>query len=244
MFPFLRKKKEVSKNIEYLKTDIHSHLIPGIDDGSKSMEESIALLKNFEKLGYTKIITTPHIMTKAFNNTKVSILENFSKLKKATQEAHLNIDIQVAAEYYVDEGFLSLLEKGELLPIDDEYILFETSYVNRPVDLESVIYNIIAAGYKPLLAHPERYQYIKNVEEEFNALKDQGALFQANLNSFVGFYGKQAQKNVEYLNENSMIDFLGSDVHHEKHMTSFSAVVHSDIYANIVSKNIILNNTI
>jgi len=244
MFSFLKKKKIVPQNIEYLKTDIHSHLVPGIDDGSKSMEESLELLKGFEQLGYTKIITTPHIMNKAYNNTKNSILENFSKLKKATQEAHLNIDIQVAAEYYVDEGFFTLLEKGELLAIDDEYILFETSYVNRPVDLESVIYNIIAAGYKPLLAHPERYQYIKNIEEEFNALKNQGAFFQANLNSFVGFYGKQAQKNVEYLNDNGMIDFLGSDVHHEKHMTSLSSVARSDIYEDIISKNIILNNTI
>jgi len=244
MLSFLKKKKVVSKDIEYLKTDIHSHLIPGIDDGSKSMEESIELLRGFEKLGYTKIITTPHIMNKAYNNTKTSILENFSKLKKATQEAHLNIDIQVAAEYYVDEGFLKLLEKGELLSIDDEYILFETSYINRPVDLESVIYNIISAGYKPLLAHPERYQYIKNVEEEFNTLKDQGAFFQANLNSFVGFYGKQAQKNVEYLNEHGMIDFLGSDVHHEKHMTSLSSVARSNIYEDIISKNNILNNTI
>ena len=242
MFSFLKKKKSIK--VESLFTDIHSHLVPGIDDGSKSMDESIALLKKFEALGYKKIITTPHIMDKAYNNSKESILDNFSRLKQTVSEEGVNIELQVAAEYYVDDGFLSLLEKGELLPIDDEYILFETSYVNRPADLESVIYNIIASGYKPILAHPERYQYIKNLDEEFNALKNQGAYFQANLNSFVGFYGKQAQKNAEYLNDNSMIDFLGSDVHHDKHITSFSSALSSDIYEDIMNKNIILNNTI
>jgi len=245
MISFFRKKSAKSiERIETLNTDIHSHLIPGIDDGSKSMDESITLIKEFERLGYKKLITTPHIMDKAYNNSKESILFNFEKLKEECKRQNINITLEVAAEYYVDEGFLTLLEKGELLPIDDEYILFETSYIHRPIDLESVIYNIIVAGYKPLFAHPERYQYIKNPEKEFAELKEQGALFQVNLNSFSGFYGKQAKIHAMYLHESSMINFLGSDVHGKRHIESLETVFTNKIYNDIMENNNILNNTI
>ena len=245
MISFFRKKSDrVENRVEILETDIHSHLVPGIDDGSKSMDESIALLKEFEKLGYKKIITTPHIMDKAYGNSKESILENFEKLKVECQRENININIEVAAEYYVDEGFLKLIDKGELLAIDNEYILFETSYINRPIDLESVIYNIKVAGYKPLFAHPERYKYIKNPEKEFFELKEQGALLQVNLNSFAGFYGKQAKKHALFLNENSMINFLGSDVHGHRHIESLHTVFQDNIYTDVMNNNCILNNTI
>jgi len=244
MISFFRNKKNIDSRIEILETDIHSHIIPGIDDGSKSMDESIALLKEFEKFGYKKLITTPHIMDKAYNNSKESILFNLEKLKDECKRENINIILEAAAEYYVDEGFLALLEKGELLAIDDEYILFETSYIHRPVDLESVIYNIIMAGYKPLFAHPERYKYIKNPEKEFSELKEQGALFQVNLNSFTGYYGKQAKSHAMYLHESSMISFLGSDVHNQSHILSLQTAFNDTIYNEIMNNNNILNNTI
>lgn len=244
MISFFRKNNNTVDTVEILQTDIHSHIIPGIDDGSKSMGESIALLKEFEKLGYKKLITTPHIMDKAYNNSKESILLHLEELKSECKKENIKITIEAAAEYYVDEGFLKLLEKGELLAIDDEYILFETSYTNRPVDLESVIYNIKMAGYKPLFAHPERYKYIKNPEKEFSELKEQGALFQVNLNSFAGYYGKRAKKNAEYLNESSMINFLGSDVHSMSHIDSLKGILNTKTYNNIIMNNNILNNTI
>lgn len=244
MVSFFRKNNNTVDTVEILQTDIHSHIIPGIDDGSKSMGESIALLKEFEKLGYKKLITTPHIMDKAYNNSKESILLHLEELKSECKKENIKITIEAAAEYYVDEGFLKLLEKGELLAIDDEYILFETSYTNRPVDLESVIYNIKMAGYKPLFAHPERYKYIKNPEKEFSELKEQGALFQVNLNSFAGYYGKRAKKNAEYLNESSMINFLGSDVHSMSHIDSLKGILNTKTYNNIIMNNNILNNTI
>lgn len=244
MISFFRKNNNTVDAVEILQTDIHSHIIPGIDDGSKSMGESIALLKEFEKLGYKKLITTPHIMDKAYNNSKESILLHLEELKSECKKENIKITIEAAAEYYVDEGFLKLLEKGELLAIDDEYILFETSYTNRPVDLESVIYNIKMAGYKPLFAHPERYKYIKNPEKEFSELKEQGSLFQVNLNSFAGYYGKRAKKNAEYLNESSMINFLGSDVHSMSHIDSLKGILNTKTYNNIIMNNNILNNTI
>ncbi len=245
MISFFRKKSNsVDARIEILETDIHSHIIPGIDDGSKSMDESIALIKEFEKFGYKKLITTPHIMDKAYNNSKESILLNLEKLKDECKKENINILIEAAAEYYVDEGFLKLIEKGELLAIDNEYILFETSYIHRPVDLESVIYNITMAGYKPLFAHPERYKYIKNPEKEFSDLKEQGALFQVNLNSFTGYYGKQAKKHAMYLHESSMISFLGSDVHNQSHILSLKTAFKDNIYNDIMDNNNILNNTI
>jgi len=245
MISFFKKRCDtVDKRIEILETDIHSHIIPGIDDGSKSMDESISLLKEFEKFGYKKLITTPHIMDKAYNNSKESILVNLEKLKDECKRENINIMLEAAAEYYVDAGFLALLEKGELLAIDYEYILFETSYIHRPVELESVIHNIKMAGYKPLLAHPERYKYIKNLEKEFLELKEQGVLFQVNLNSFVGYYGKQAKIHAMYLHESSMISFLGSDVHNQNHILSLHKAFNDDIYNDIMNNNNILNNTI
>ncbi len=245
MISFFRKKNNSIENrIEVLKTDIHSHIIPGIDDGSRSMDESIALIKEFEKLGYEKLITTPHIMDKAYNNSKESILSNLEKLKVECKKENINISIEAAAEYYVDEGFMSLIEKNDLLAIDDEYVLFETSYIHRPIDLESVIYNINMAGYKPLFAHPERYKYIKNPEKEFYKLKEHGAMFQVNLNSFVGYYGKQAKKHALFLHENSMISFLGSDVHGQNHIQSLNNVFKDKIYVDIMNNNNILNNNI
>ncbi|MCF6244079.1 MAG: capsular biosynthesis protein [Sulfurovum sp.] len=245
MIPFFRKKSnKVNTVINTLKTDIHSHVIPGIDDGSKSMDESIFLIKELKKLGYKKLITTPHIMDKAYNNSKESILNNLEKLKNECKKENIDILLEAAAEYYVDDGFMKLIEKDELLAIDDEYILFETSYIHRPVDLESVIYNITTLGYKPLFAHPERYKYIKDPEKEFSELKAHGALFQVNLNSFVGYYGKQAKKHAHVLHENSMINFLGSDVHNKSHISSLETAFKDTIYNEIVSNNNILNSTI
>ncbi len=242
---FTRKSKEsLGDDASMLQTDIHSHLIPAIDDGSRSMEESIALIKMFEKLGYKKLITTPHIMDKAYGNSKESILSNLEKLKHACESENIALTIEAAAEYYVDEGFMKLIEKSELLAIDDEYVLFETSYIHRPIDLESVIYNIKTAGYKPLFAHPERYKYIKDPQREFYELKEQGVSFQVNLNSFIGYYGKQAQKHAMFLHENSMISFLGSDVHGEKHIESLKRVFKNKIYHEIMDNNNILNSTL
>ena len=241
MFSFFKKKEE-KKTAPQLKVDLHSHLIPGIDDGSQSMEESLTLLRGMEALGYQKVITTPHIMTDAYKNTPQIINEGLAELREAALEEGIKVEIDAAAEYYLDDGFVDLLEQGEMMTVNGKYLLFETSYVSKPLRTEEMIFEITSAGYTPIMAHPERYRYIKEPLKEYGRFKELGVLFQVNLNSFGGHYGKSAKILADFLSKNGMIDFLGSDVHHQKHVSTLEAVFLSDAYREIFSHNEILNH--
>ena len=238
------KKKEVKERGPLLKVDLHSHLIPGIDDGSQSMEESLSLLKGMEALGYEKVITTPHIMLDAYRNTPESIRNGLQTLREAAAEEGISIEIDVAAEYYLDDGFEDLLRKGDILSIKGDYLLFETSYFAKPIQLEEMIFSISSSGYIPLMAHPERYRYIKDPLKEYERFKELGVLFQVNLNSFGGHYGKDAKYKANFLRKEGMIDFLGSDVHHAKQVKTLSGVFLSEAYRDIFEHNKILNDTL
>lgn len=242
MFEFFKPKVLNTKPIDPLTIDLHSHLIPGIDDGAQTMDESLALIRALATLGYTKCITTPHIMCDAYGNTKVSILAGLEKLRDALSYEGIDMRVEAAAEYYVDEGLIPLIKKDDLLLISEKYLLFETSYSHRPQQLEEVIFEIEAAGYIPMLAHPERYRYIKNPKEEYTALKELGVEFQVNLNSLNGQYGKSAQKNALYLSQNGFIDFLGSDTHNLKHVENLSKVFSSKEYLEVYQHNTIKNS--
>jgi tyrosine-protein phosphatase YwqE len=243
MFSFFKRHKEPTRG-PLLTLDLHSHLIPGIDDGSQSMEESLALLKGMEALGYKTMVTTPHIMIDAYRNTPRNIKEGLASLQEAARAEGIQMKIEAAAEYYLDEGFYGHLHSGEALAIKNKYLLFETSYISKPIQIEEMIFEIGAAGYIPLMAHPERYRYVTDPAKEYGRFKDLGVLLQADLNSFVGYYGKTAKKNVEFLSKHGMIDFLGSDVHHQKHVESLSEVFFSEAYADVFSRNKILNETL
>jgi len=221
-----------------LGVDIHSHLLPGIDDGAKTLEESIKMIKYFISLGYKKLIITPHVMEDTFNNSTEIIKEKFEELKQAAQ--FLNIDLDVSAEYYVDEELLRRLDNDDILPIKEKYVLFESSYYEKPLYLDEVIFKIQAKGYVPVFAHPERYRYIKNMGFLYD-LKDKGVLFQCNINSFGGFYGKTALKKAEYLAKNGMIDFLGSDCHNINYLEYMQTVLNSRKFKKLISKNEIKN---
>jgi tyrosine-protein phosphatase YwqE len=235
------KKKKATLTPSQLTVDIHSHLIPGIDDGAQSMEESIALLQAFEELGYEKIITTPHIMSDSYPNSMETILSGLEALRMRAELEGISLQIEAAAEYYLDEYFFDEMQKTEVLTIDDTYVLFESSYFARPLQMEEMIFAIGEAGYKAMMAHPERCRYIKNPRKEFGRLKELGVFFQVNINSFGGHYGVQARKFAEFLSEAGMIDFLGSDVHHMRQVESLKNVLHSDRYREIFKYNTILN---
>jgi len=243
IFPFF-KKKDTKEEIPRLSVDLHSHLIPGIDDGSQSMAESMILLKGISELGYEKVITTPHIMLDAYRNTPEIIREGLDALRQAAREENIEIEIEAAAEYYLDDGFYDLLKKGDMMTINGEYLLFETSYFAKPLQLEEMIFAITSSGYKPLMAHPERYRYIKDPMKEYSRFKELGVLFQVNLNSFAGHYGKSAKALANFLSKEGMIDFLGSDVHHKKQVETLSNVFLLDAYRDIFSNNTILNETL
>jgi len=227
-----------------LKVDLHSHFIPGIDDGAQSMEESLSLLRGMEALGYEKVITTPHIMVDVYRNTPKIIKEGLLSLREAAKAEGIQVEIEAAAEYYLDEGFYDHLHSDEVMSINNKYLLFETSYASKPLQLEEMIFEIAAAGYVPLMAHPERYRYVSDPLKEYSRFKELGVLFQLDLNSLGGYYGKDAKKKAEILSEKGMVDFLGSDVHHLKQTRFLDDVFKSENYAKVWENNTILNHTL
>jgi len=243
MFSFFKKKKEPLRGPQ-LKVDLHSHLIPGIDDGSQSMEESLSLVRGLSDLGYEKLITTPHIMSDAYRNGAENILEGLRQLREAIQKEAIEIQIEAAAEYYLDDMFYEELKKPHIMSIGGKYLLFESSYFSKPLQMEEMIFAIGTAGFQPILAHPERYRYIKDPKKEYGRLKELGVFFQVNLNSFGGHYGKKAKELAQFMSEAGMIDFLGSDTHHHKQVESLSKVFFLDLYHEIFKYNTIKNDTL
>ena len=195
-------------------TDIHSHLLHGIDDGVKTIEESIEVISHLSNLGFKKLITTPHIMSDYYKNTPEIIKTKLQEVKSAVTIANIPIEIEAAAEYYLDEYFYNLITNGkELLTFGDNYVLFETSFSVEPLILKEVIFKLNSAGYKPVYAHPERYFYLQEKKQLLNELIDQGLLFQLNVLSLTGYYSKPVQKMALELIEKGAIAFVGSDCH-------------------------------
>ena len=223
------------------RVDLHSHLIPSIDDGVKSLDESISLIRQLKECGFKKIITTPHTMSHRYNNTQETIHEGYEALKDELSRLEIDIEIEVASEYYHDQHFLDLIENGEILTFGDKYVLFELSYNMKPFMLEETVYKLKEAGYKPVLAHPERYTYYDS-KEDYRKLKNMGLFFQINIISTQNFYGKKAKKAVEKIISLGMVDFIGSDIHSQKYMDTFKKSLSSDMYLKIITKNRIKNN--
>jgi protein-tyrosine phosphatase len=239
---FSRKPKEPEypavSDFSSVVTDIHSHLIPGIDDGVKTVEESVEMLKEFAGLGFKRIVTTPHIMSDYFKNTPEIILSGLETVREAIKKEGIDIKLDAAAEYYLDEFFVQKLKKDKLLTIDNKYLLFEISYINPPDYLLKVVFDIIVAGYTPLLAHPERYNFWYGKLDEYKKIKDAGALFQINVNSLTGYYGVAAKKTAELLIDENMIDFIGSDLHGARHMDSLYHVIHERHFRKLIAHGV------
>lgn len=220
--------------------DIHSHLLPGIDDGAKDRENSLHLIQSLQQYGFSQFITTPHILPGVWNNTREGIQETESATLPFLNKNGATMPFKAAAEYLMDDSFLKLIKSSPLLTIKDNYVLVEMSYLNPPMQLYDIIFELQLAGYKPILAHPERYIFYYNKFEEYSRLKKAGCVFQINLLSVTGYYGKQVLSLAEKLLENKLIDFAGSDVHHERHLESIKnkvLVKHHDQLAGILKNN-------
>jgi len=228
-----------------MEVDIHSHLIPGIDDGAKDMKRSIELISSLKKMGYTKLITTPHV-SDMFPNSSETILNGYKELKDELKRQRIEIEIEVAAEYYADESFEELLKSKDILTFggDKKYLLFELSYFTEPQELESLIQEIKLAGYTPVLAHPERYVYFHHSLDPYINIKALGVLFQINLNSMVNYYSDEIATVVKKLISNGLVDFIGSDAHHRRHLKFLEKSLKHTLYTQAVKKNTILNNTL
>lgn len=235
-------KKKVSTQ-SLANTDIHSHLIPGIDDGCQTMEESISTIKSLIEIGYSNFITTPHVISDSFKNTPEIIQKGLEELRIAVQNEGLNIKIEAAAEYYVDEWFYDAVQNNaDLLTFAGNHILVETSYINKPHFLHQVIFGLNSSGKKTIIAHPERYAYL-NSENEFTELKEKGVYFQINLNSLAGYYGIDAKKKAQMLIKNEMVDFIGSDCHGPRHVGHLIKAINTKEFKQLSELNI-LNNTL
>jgi tyrosine-protein phosphatase YwqE len=234
------KKKAILSSIA---TDIHSHLIPSIDDGSQSIETSLELIKDLQKAGYKRLITTPHNLHPKFGNNCDAISCGLVKLQDACVKADLDIEITASCEYYYGLKFLEHIRNDNLLHIN-KFVLFEFSYQHEPNNLEETIYELKSRGYKPLLAHPERYIYWHNKLERYEYLKNLGVYFQLNLNSLIGYYSAPVQKVAKHLSQKGFVDFIGSDTHHHTHTNSLLKVFKDKNYNELFKTNTILNDSL
>lgn len=201
------------KDYSQVAVDIHSHLIPGVDDGSETLEDSVTMIKEMQKLGFKKLITTPHIMTDYYKNTPQIVNKGLEKLKKRLEKQNIDIEISAAAEYHIDCFSLKKVPHSNVMMLKDRYMLFEFSYFTKPPQLATTLFELQVSEINLILAHPERYTYFYNNMAEYLKLKDRGILFQLNINSLTGLYSREAKIMAEKLLKKGMIDLVGSDLH-------------------------------
>jgi len=245
MISLFRSKKSTYGTVSPLTVDMHSHLLPGIDDGVQTFEQSIDILRGFEKLGYKKLIITPHIMSDFYRNTPEIILNKLDQLSDIIRQLSIDISLEAAAEYYLDEFFVRKLEtKAPLLTFGNRYLLFETSFINYSPYMEHAIFLMLSNGYKPVLAHPERYGYLYGHFHKLEDWHSKGVLMQINSGALTGYYGPHAKAIAEQLIEKQMVSFIGSDCHHNRHFNTHRKAQETENYVKALSMNVILNNTL
>lgn len=239
MFSLFKSKPKLSDLIPNTYVDIHSHVLPGIDDGAKSLEETKSLTSEMKQLGFSKIITTPHTMTNIWDNTPETITK---ALIEVNATLTLPFTIEAASEYALDESVIQKANNKTLLTLKENYVLVELSYLNAPIQLYDFLYELQLAGYQIVLAHPERYAYYHNNKKEYIKLKKAGCYFQLNLLATVGYYGKEVADTAHHLIKENLYDFTGSDIHHKNHIKAFQDKITHNNGEKIA--NLMLNNTL
>jgi len=220
---------------------MHSHIIPGIDDGAKNVNDSILMARRFVDLGFKKVIATPHIMADYYRNTPDTINKGLDILRAALIEQEINLEVEAAAEYYLDEVFIKKLDKKEMLTFGNNFLLFELSYMNVPPNLLDVLFKIQDCGYQPVLAHPERYPFYHGSIENYLQIKEYGCMLQLNTISLLGYYGSGCKKAAEEIVDKHAVDFLGSDMHHLRHADALKQSLHTNRVQSILNQQQISN---
>jgi tyrosine-protein phosphatase YwqE len=241
---FSKKNEEELPSIDFtkLKTDIHSHFIPGIDDGSPDMQTTINLIKEMQKLGFRKLITSPHVMSDFYKNSSEIILNGLVNIRRELKLQKINMEIDAVAEYYLDYDFEQKIGKEQFLTFGTNYLLVELSFIEAPKNLLNIIFKLQLEGYKVVLAHPERYQYFQM--KDYEDLVNRGVMLQINWLSLISYYSKQIKNKAEELITQNMVSFVGSDCHSMKHAELYKKCqkVKSWHYLNDSGK--LLNNTL
>ena len=216
-------KNETTIDLGRIGIDIHSHIIPGIDDGVETIEESVAMARKMQEMGYRKMFTTPHIIWDCYKNTPDIILAGLEDVRRAVKLEGLVIQIEAAAEYFIDEHFIELLSTGQkLLTLPGNRLLVELPYSTPLMNTSETLFSIIGKGFQPVLAHPERYTYFHSDPSIYKKLCDQGCELQVNILSLSGYYGENVFKMAEWLLKNELITYLGTDAHRMQHLDLIS----------------------
>ncbi|RYY88636.1 MAG: hypothetical protein EOO15_08390 [Chitinophagaceae bacterium] len=216
---FWKKRKPARADLSWLVTDMHSHLAPGIDDGAPDTDASLHLIKGLQELGYQKFYTTPHILWGMYSNTPDTIGTALNTLHGALKADGHDVSIEAAAEYFVDEHFAAVVKAQEpLLTLPGNLILVEASTYSAPMEFKEVLFELQLQNYTPVIAHPERYIYLKQDPTYLDDLRYNGCFFQLNLMSLVGHYGVLSKELAERLINKGFYDFVGTDIHHPQHL--------------------------
>lgn len=241
---FGKKKRLAPIDLGIIGADMHSHLIPGIDDGAPDLAASLGLIGALRDLGYHRIITTPHIMSDFYRNTSANISAGCEVVVAACRQDGIHVNLQAAAEYYLDDHFERLIDAGDLLTFGDRYVLFELPFMAEPEMLKSTLFKLQMAGYKPVLAHPERYPYWHRETQKFIDLVERDVLLQLNINSLTGFYGPGVQKCGEWLIDRGLVRFAGTDCHHPGHVGLLNEARTLPYLHKVVESGHLLNHTL
>lgn len=222
---------------------MHSHLLPGIDDGAEDMENSLELIKGMRELGYKKLITTPHVMWDMYKNTHEIIREKLVLVQEAVKNAGIDVEILAAAEYFLDEHVEELLHNKEpLLTIKDNMVLTEFSMAFPAMNIKDILFEMEMQGYQPIIAHPERYVYLERNKDFYRELKDVGCLFQLNILSMGGHYGRSVTDLAHYLLKSGYYNLLGTDLHHSGHLEGLQRFEMPDMIKKLLDSGQMINS--
>jgi len=219
-FDFLKSspKKEVAGDLSFLGVDMHSHVLPGLDDGSQNLEDSFNFAKELHGMGYNKLICTPHVISDMYPNNKSTIDPAYELLKAKLAAENIPLELDYAAEFMVNEAFENIITDGQLLTFGKNYVLIEMSYLYESPNIKEMVFELLVQGLQPVLAHPERYNFYNNNYDGIKSFIDAGCLLQVNLLSFTGYYGKPAKHTAEMMVKDKILSFAGTDLHHYKHL--------------------------
>jgi len=238
------RKKNISEGFLLPYTDIHSHLLPGLDDGVQSFEQAEEIILRFQMLGYKKIITTPHVMSDFYRNSSDDILAKLDQLNYWLAERNIHVKIEAAAEYYLDEDLFKKIETDiPLLTFGNRYLLFETNFMTEPFNMKEFIFTASTKGYRLVLAHPERYIYLQDNFKKAEDLIDRGVLFQLNISSISGYYSKGSQRLAQKLIDKGWIHLIGSDCHNLQHIQLLEETISHKYFQKAISLPL-LNNSL
>jgi protein-tyrosine phosphatase len=233
---------KITPDLSFIGADMHSHLLPGLDDGLQNIEQTVAFIQELQQLGYKKLICTPHILSDLYQNSPETILPKLELVRSALREKNIDVTIEAAAEYMVDIDFENYVKSNDqLLTFGKNFILIEMSYVAASNNIENVIFQLRLKGFQPVLAHPERYSYYFNNQDQYNRFIDLGCLLQVNILSLLGYYGEGSKKIAEMLLKNNVVSFVGTDMHHDNHMNALKKLASKKsfykLFENIEIKN-------